>query len=105
MLLALSLISILICIGITWYSATTTPTKEGQTIKDSMLEAWENILVGFTVNFIANLFVIPMMMDSGEGVGFLNNFLGGWIYTAISMIRSMWIRRRYNAKMLRAAQA
>jgi hypothetical protein len=105
MLLFLSLFSLLTCIGITYYSATTTPAKEGQTLKDSMLEAWENILVGFTVNFIANMFIIPLAMDSGEGVGFVNNFLMGWMYTAISMIRSMWIRRRYNAKMLRTANA
>src|SRR5688572_25105880 len=100
MLLFLSALSLAACIVMTWYSATTTSNKGGQSLKDSIKEAWTNIFVGFTINYIANLLILPLAMDSGEGVGFLNNFLMGWIYTAISMIRQFVIRRRYNNKML-----
>jgi hypothetical protein len=56
----------------------------------SFAEAWTNIAVGFSVNYIANLLIFPLF---GFHIGLGANFLMGLIYTAISLIRSYAIRR------------
>lgn len=65
-----------------------------QTILGSIAESWVNILVGFTINFCANLLILPMF-------GFANltlfkNFQIGLLYTVISLVRSFVIRRWFN---------
>lgn len=90
-----SLLSLLTCLGITIYSANKTEDDGGQTVRDSMIEAWQNILIGFSINYFANLLILPQVT---EGLTLWDNFLIGWIYTAISMIRSFAIRRWNNKK-------
>lgn len=64
-----------------------------QTRMGSFVEAWANILVGFTINFIANLAVLPLF---GFNVTPTDAFGIGVIFTAISLARSYIIRRFFN---------
>jgi hypothetical protein len=65
----------------------------GQTPRGAIIEAWLNIAVGFSVNFVANLFLLPLV---GASFTAMENFWLGWIYTAISIVRSYAIRRWFN---------
>lgn len=65
-----------------------------QTVKGSFAEAWLNIAVGFTINFVANMLILPLF-----GFGALTlfkNFQIGLLYTVISLVRSFVIRRWFN---------
>jgi hypothetical protein len=58
----------------------------------SFVEAWTNIGVGFGINLIANLTVLPFF---GYDVH-LSQALGiGVIFTVISVVRSYLLRRFY----------
>lgn len=64
-----------------------------QTKLGSITEAWANIAVGFTINYIANLLIFPLF---GMHISLRGNFLMGLIYTAISLVRSYVLRRWFN---------
>ena len=64
-----------------------------QTRLGSWLEAWANILVGFSVNFLANLVVLPLF---GFNVTGSQAFHIGLVFTVISLIRSYVLRRTFN---------
>lgn len=64
-----------------------------QTRLGSIAEAWANILVGFTVNYIANLCIFPLF---GMHISLANNFWMGCIYTVISLVRQYVLRRWFN---------
>lgn len=64
-----------------------------QTRTGSIAEAFANILVGFTINYIANLLVFPLF---GMHISPVNNFYMGLIYTVISLARSFILRRYFN---------
>lgn len=64
-----------------------------QTKIGSFVEAWANIAVGFTINFFANLIVLPWFdLD----VKPMQAFGIGVIFTVISLARSYVIRRYFN---------
>jgi hypothetical protein len=65
-----------------------------QTKLGSIVEAWANIAVGFTINFIGNLLVWPLL--GIHGVGAQVAFTAGLIFTAISLVRQYVIRRWFN---------
>lgn len=69
----------------------------GQSPRESIIEAWVNIAIGFAINFIANLVIIPMM--TGAHLSLANNFWGGWVYTAIALVRQYAIRRWFNNRI------
>lgn len=71
-----------------------------QTRIGSLIESVANVLVGFSVNFSANLLVFPLF---GWHVTVADNFILGGIYTAISVARSYVIRRWFNARLHAAA--
>lgn len=73
----------------------------GQTRRHSFIEAWANIFVGFTINYIANLLIFPLF---GMHISPIDNLLLGLIYTVISLVRSYVLRRWFNAVMLRAIE-
>lgn len=73
-------------------------TIRGQSRRASLAEAWTNILVGFSINYVANLLIFPLF---GMHISLANNFLMGLIYTAISLARSYGLRRFYNWLMVR----
>lgn len=59
----------------------------------SWVEAWANVLVGFGINYVANLVVLPLF---GFGVSAGEAFHIGLIFTAISLVRSYVMRRAFN---------
>lgn len=59
----------------------------------SFVESWVNIIVGFSINFIANLVFFPMF---GWSITVVENLTLGVIYTAISLVRSYVLRRLFN---------
>lgn len=73
----------------------------GQSIRDSLLEAWANIVIGFAINYAMNLIVLPELgAERGTELTLINNFWAGWVYTAVSFVRQMGLRRAGNWLML-----
>ena len=64
-----------------------------QTRKHSLWEALTNILVGYSVNFAANLVIFPLM---GWPLSVGQNLTIGVFYTGVSLARSYVLRRVYN---------
>lgn len=59
----------------------------------SFIEAWANIIVGFAINWSANMLVLPMF---GFKVSASTAFHIGLVFTAISLARSYVLRRWFN---------
>lgn len=93
----LGVASMLFCVVFTWRACTLAP-GEGQSPRSAIIEAWINIAIGFGINFVANLLVIPLATE-GVGMTYANNWWMGWVFTAISMVRSYVIRRWFNARL------
>lgn len=68
-------------------------TGVGQTPRGAIIEAWTNIVIGFSVNYFANFALLPLV---GVHVNAADNFMLGWCYTAISIVRGYVIRRFFN---------
>lgn len=68
-------------------------TGVGQTPRGAIIEAWTNIAIGFTVNFLSNFLLLPLV---GAEFTAGQNFALGWIYTAISIVRAYAVRRWFN---------
>lgn len=64
-----------------------------QSKKHSVFEAITNIIVGYWINFLANMTVLPMF---GFDISFEQNLKIGAIFTIISLVRSYLLRRIYN---------
>lgn len=65
-----------------------------QTIIGSIVESWVNIAIGFTINFAANLLILPLF--GFTDLTMWKNFQIGLLYTVISLVRSFVIRRYFN---------
>ena len=72
-----------------------------QTRLGSLIEAFMNVLIGFGINFTANLVILPLF---GYTPTLWDNFQIGLLYTVVSIARSYIIRRWFNAKLHAAAQ-
>jgi membrane protein implicated in regulation of membrane protease activity len=68
----------------------------------SFIEAWANVLIGFGINFVANLIILPMF--GFTSLTLAANLWLGLIYTAISVVRSYAVRRWFNARLRQAAE-
>ena len=66
----------------------------------SLIEALMNIVIGFSINYAANLLIFPLF---DMHISLANNFWMGLIYTAISLVRSYAIRRWFNNMLHSAA--
>lgn len=64
-----------------------------QTRLGSFVEAWTNIIVGFTINWCANMLVLPLL---GFHIRGGQAFEIGLLFTGISLLRSYWLRRLFN---------
>lgn len=64
-----------------------------QTKLGSFIEAWANILVGFSINWCANMLILPLF---GFHIRPLAAFNMGLIFTIISLARSYVLRRWFN---------
>jgi len=60
----------------------------------SFYESWTNILIGYTINFIANIFILPAL--GFHSLTIKKNIIIGIIYTFISLARTYTIRRWFN---------
>lgn len=72
-----------------------------QTKLGSLYEALINVVIGFAINFVANLVILPMV---GFHITVGQNLYIGLLYTVVSVARSYTIRRWFNAKIHAAAQ-
>lgn len=66
-----------------------------QTRLDSLYEALVNILIGYAINFAANLIVLPIFFPEIR-ISLWTNFIMGIPYTLISVVRQYAIRRIFN---------
>jgi len=66
-----------------------------QTRLGSLAESCTNIFVGYCINFIANLIVLPIFVE-GFTVG--DNLILGVIYTGIAFVRNYVVRRWFVRK-------
>ncbi|OIJ43832.1 DUF7220 family protein [Massilia timonae] len=73
-----------------------------QTRLGSLIEAIINVLIGFGINFTANMLIFPLF---GFHITPGANFALGLIYTVISVVRSYAVRRWFNARLQRLASA
>lgn len=64
-----------------------------QTRRQSLIEAWANVLVGYFVAVGANFLIFPLF---GMNVPARDNFLIGLLFTFVSLIRSYCLRRAFN---------
>ena len=65
-----------------------------QNIKRSWKEAGINILIGYSINYLANILILPLFGFHSLTLG--KNFIIGLIYTGISLMRMFIIRRVFN---------
>jgi hypothetical protein len=72
-----------------------------QTRLGSLIEAGFNILIGFAINWTANMLIFPLF---GFNVTGGQAFWIGVFFTVISLVRSYVIRRWFNARLQQAAQ-
>jgi hypothetical protein len=73
----------------------------GQTKRGALAEAWLNIAVGFSVNYVANMLLLPLV---GASMSLIQNFWLGCIFTGISVVRSYVIRRHFNSRLTQATR-
>jgi len=67
--------------------------KQGQTKRDSMLEATVNILIGYGVAIMAQKVIFPLF---NMHVSTADNFKIGALFTMVSLVRSYILRRAFN---------
>lgn len=70
---------------------------KGQKKSHSITESIVNVIVGFGINFTANMLVFPLF---GWSISMRQNITLGVIYTLISIARSYMLRRFFNKVML-----
>jgi len=71
-----------------------------QTRLSSFIEALFNVAIGFAINFVANMLILPLI---GFHITPGQNLFIGVLYTLVSVARSYTIRRWFNARIHAAA--
>jgi hypothetical protein len=84
----------------TWHAAFVQAERGGQSPRSAIVEAWTNIAIGFSINYVVNLILLPVAFP-GLSVGAATNWWLGWTYTAVSILRQYAIRRWFNARLSR----
>jgi hypothetical protein len=97
LLTILGVASLAFTVWFTWLSY-----RAGNNRRAAIIEAWANIVIGFTINFSANLLILPLI---GASFTLAQNFWMGWIYTSVSILRQYAIRRWFQERLRAAAQA
>ena len=72
-----------------------------QTRLGSLIEALFNVVIGFAINFVANILILPLI---GFHITVGQNLFIGVLYTVISVARSYVVRRWFNARLHATAQ-
>lgn len=73
-----------------------------QTRLGSFVESCINVMIGFWINFFANLVILPMI---GFHITVSQNLFIGLLYTLVSVARSYAIRRWFNRYIVKASEA
>ena len=73
--------------------------SDGQSPRSAIVEAWVNLVIGFSINYVANIFIIPLAYEGAGHMTAMGNFWMGWVFTTISIVRQYAIRRWFNAKL------
>lgn len=73
-----------------------------QTRIGSLIESIINVIIGFAINYTANLLIFPLF---GFHIKPGANFVLGLLYTVISVARSYCVRRWFNARLHAMSQA
>lgn len=67
-------------------------------MSQSNLRSWEeaaiNVVVGYAVNYAANLLIFNVLLH--QNISWKQNIVAGFLFTMISLIRSYCIRRWMN---------
>ena len=71
-----------------------------QTRLSSLIESFINVVIGFAINFVANILILPLI---GFHITTGQNLFIGVLYTIVSVARSYTIRRWFNARIHAAA--
>lgn len=74
-----------------------------QTRLGSLIEACVNILIGFWIAVLSQIVIFPLV--GIHGVSMATNVEIGLYFTVISLVRSYVLRRWFNARLHRAAEA
>lgn len=98
----LGLASLVFVLAFTWHAAVAAPGV-GQTPRSAIIEAWFNIVIGFSINFAMNLLVIPLAVHGGH-LDAASNWWMGWVFTTVSIVRQYALRRWFNARLHAAAR-
>jgi hypothetical protein len=72
-----------------------------QTRLGSLIEALFNVVIGFAINMLANMLILPLV---GFHITLGQNLFIGVLYTVVSVVRSYCVRRWFNARLHAAAQ-
>ena len=72
-----------------------------QTKLGSFYEACINVAIGFGINFVANLVILPLF---GFNITLTDNLYIGLLYTIVSVVRSYVVRRWFDRRIHEAAQ-
>lgn len=67
-----------------------------QSRTDSLMESLTNVVIGFSINFIANILFLPLVLHVPVNLHELG--LIGAIFTVISVVRSYALRRAFNGR-------
>ena len=59
----------------------------------SWSEAWVNIGIGFSINYVANYLILPLF---GFNISLADNVILGLFFTVISVCRQYIVRRWFN---------
>ena len=65
---------------------------------NSFIESIANVIIGFLINFIANIYILPLF---GFNITISQSIQIGLIFTLISIIRSYLIRRWFNKVIIK----
>lgn len=72
-----------------------------QTKLGSFYEACINVAIGFAINFVANLVILPLFWFD---ITLTDNLYIGLLYTVVSVVRSYVVRRWFDRRIHEAAQ-
>ena len=65
-----------------------------QTVWGSIVEAKTNIAIGFAINYVANILLLPWLWDANDI--YVSALYLGIAFTGISLVRQFVIRRWFN---------
>lgn len=80
----LGMVCLLGTVCFTWAAA-----RGGVNPRAAIIEAWTNVVFGFSVNWCANWVLLPLV---GAHMSGADNWWLGWIFTVISVLRQYVIR-------------